>query len=77
MSKKPSDSNHAAHVKINIKYVLSGESARISLKLKRRGFIRSAREAFVQRLISLHEKALVSDLQLAQMKASQRLEEEL
>lgn len=77
MSKKTSDSNQAAEVKINIKYVLSGEPARIFLELKRRGFIRSAREAFVQGLISLHEKVLARDLQLAQVKASQRLEEEL
>ncbi len=76
MSKK-SNSNQTVEVKINIKYVLSGEPARIFLELKRRGFIRSAREAFVQGLISLHEKVLARDLQLAQVKASRKLEEEL
>jgi hypothetical protein len=77
MSKKSSDSNHAAQVKINIKYVPSGEPPRISLELKRRSFIRSVREAFVQGFVSLHEKVLARDLQLAQVKASQRLEEEV
>ena len=61
--------------KVNIKCAVTGEPARIFHELKRRGIVRSARDAFVQGIISLHEKIVARDLQLAQLKASQRLEE--
>lgn len=55
---------------------ISGEPARIFLELKQRGIVSSARDAVVQGLLSLHERVLQRDLQLARLKASQRLNEE-
>jgi hypothetical protein len=53
-----------------------GEPAEIFLELKRRGIVRSARDAFVQGIISLNDKILQRDLKMAQLKASKRLTEE-
>lgn len=65
-----------ANVKINIKYILSGDLAEIFLELKRRGIIRSSRDAFTQGLMCLHDRVLQRDLKVAQLKASKRLSEE-
>ena len=62
--------------KVNIKCTVVGEPAEIFLELKRRGIVRSARDAFVQGIICLNEKILHRDLKIAQLKASRRLEEE-
>jgi hypothetical protein len=75
--RKMSNSEESKEAKVNIKCAVTGEPARIFHELKRRGIVRSARDAFVQGIISLHEKVVARDLQLAQLKASQRLEEEL
>jgi len=75
--RKTSNSEESKEAKVNIKCAVIGEPARIFFELKRRGIVRSARDAFVQGIISLHEKVVARDLQLAQLKASQRLEEEL
>jgi hypothetical protein len=75
--RKIQDSAGDKEEKVNIKCAVTGEPARIFHELKRRGIVRSARDAFVQGIISLHEKVVARDLQLAQLKASQRLEEEL
>jgi hypothetical protein len=73
--RKIQDSAGDKEEKVNIKCAVVGEPARIFFELKRRGIVRSARDAFVQGIISLHEKVVARDLQLAQLKASQRLEE--
>lgn len=73
--RKIQDSAGDQEEKVNIKCAVTGEPARIFHELKRRGIVRSARDAFVQGIISLHEKVVARDLQLAQLKASQRLEE--
>jgi len=62
---------------VSVKCEVFGEPARIFWELKRRGIVRSARDAFVQGIMCLHEKVIARDLQLAQLKASKRLEEEL
>ena len=75
--RKIQDSDEGKEARVNIKCAVIGEPARIFFELKRRGIVRSARDAFVQGIISLHEKVVARDLQLAQLKASQRLEDEL
>jgi hypothetical protein len=75
--KKPWGSDKGEEAKIVIKCEVLGEPARIYLELKRRGLVRSARDAFVQGIVSLHEKVVARDLQLAQLKASRRLNKEL
>lgn len=62
--------------KVHIKCTVLGEPAEIFLELKRRGIVRSARDAFVQGIISLNDKILQRDLKMAQLKASKRLSEE-
>jgi hypothetical protein len=63
--------------KVSVRCIISGEPARIFLELKRRGLVRSTRDAVVQGLMSLHERIVQRDLKLAQLKASQRLNEEI
>lgn len=63
--------------KIHVKCAISGEPAQIFLDLKRRGIVLSAHDAVVQGLLSLHERVLQRDLQKAQLKASQKLSEEM
>ena len=63
--------------KVSVRCIISGEPARIFLELKRRGLVRSTRDAVVQGLMSLHERIVQRDLKLAQLKASQRLSEEI
>jgi hypothetical protein len=62
--------------KVNIKCMVVGEPAEIFLELKRRGIVRSARDAFIQGIMCLNDKILHRDLKIAQLKASRRLEEE-
>ncbi|MBS7633751.1 hypothetical protein KEJ15_09125 [Candidatus Bathyarchaeota archaeon] len=62
--------------KVNIKCTVVGEPAEIFLELKRRGIVRSARDAFVQGIICLNDKIVQRDLKIAQLKASKQLEEE-
>lgn len=76
LSKKAPVTREPADVKINIKYVLPGELAEIFLELKRRGIVKSARDAFTQGLMCLHDRVLQRDLKAAQLKASKRLSEE-
>jgi hypothetical protein len=63
-------------LKVRVNCEITGEPAEIFVELKRRGIIHSARDAVVQGLMSLHEKVLQRDLQMAQLKASKRLNEE-
>lgn len=70
LSKEPTEK------KITIKCDILGEPAEIFIELKHRGLVRSARDAFVQGIMCLHEKVLERDLKLAQLKASRRLEEQ-
>ncbi|MBS7614938.1 hypothetical protein KEJ18_04325 [Candidatus Bathyarchaeota archaeon] len=60
-----------------VNFPLSGEIAEVYLQLKERGIVHSTRDAFVQGLRCLQEKVMELDLKRAQLKASQRLEEEL
>jgi hypothetical protein len=62
--------------KVNIKCTIVGEPAEIFLELKRRGIIRSSRDAFTQGLMCLHDRVLHRDLKVAQLKTSKRLSEE-
>jgi len=75
-SKKAAISKESNEAKIFIKCAIIGEPAEIFLELKRRGIVRSARDAFVQGVICLNDKILQRDLKVAQLKASRRLEEE-
>jgi hypothetical protein len=63
--------------KVSVRCIISGEPARIFLELKRRGLVRSTRDAVVQGLMSLHERIVQRDLKIAQLKASQRLNQEI
>lgn len=59
--------------KIYVKCILSGEPARIVRELKERGIVASVREAVVHGILTYYEKVLQRDMELAQLKASQRL----
>jgi hypothetical protein len=60
---------------IRINCNINGEAAQILLNLKRRGIVKSNREAVVQGLISLHKEVLKRDLQLARLKTLKEVEE--
>ena len=62
--------------KVYVKCTLRGEPARIFLELKERGVVRSVREAVVQGLLAVYERTMERDLRRAQVRASQRIEEE-
>jgi hypothetical protein len=71
-----SSSEQSHDYKVSVRCIISGEPAKIFLELKRRGIVRSTRDAVVQGLMSLHERIVQRDLKIAQLKASQRLNEE-
>ena len=54
---------------------IDGEAAQILLELKKRGIVKSNREAVVQGLILLHEKVLERDLRYARLKTLKEVEE--
>ena len=67
---------HEEVEKIYVKCTLEGEPARIVRELKQRGLVASVREAVVHGILTYHEKILHRDLELAQLKASRRLDRE-
>jgi hypothetical protein len=71
-----SSSEQSHDYKVSVRCIISGEPAKIFLELKRRGIVRSTRDAVVQGLMSLHERIVQRDLKIAQLKASQKLNEE-
>jgi hypothetical protein len=60
-----------------VNFPLSGEIAEVYLQLKERGIVHSTRDAFAQGLRCLQERVTELDLKRAQLRASQRLEEEV
>ena len=62
-------------ISIRINCSVDGEAAKILLNLKKRGIVKSNREAVVQGLISLQEKVLERDLRLARLKTLKEVEE--
>jgi len=62
--------------KLWVNFPVTGEPLDIYLELKGRGIVHSTRDAFVQGLRCLHAKVVEMDLRVAQLKASQRLNEE-
>ena len=75
VSKESLGSEEKKKVRVNTQ--INGEPAQIFLELKRRGIISNARDAVIQGLMCLHERMLARDLQRAQLKASERLNQEL
>jgi hypothetical protein len=73
---RKTSSRESQEHKVSVRCIISGEPAKIFLELKRRGIVRSTRDAVVQGLMSLHERIVQRDLKIAQLKASQRLNEE-
>lgn len=73
---RKTSSGESQDSKVCVRCIISGEPANIFLELKRRGIVRSTRDAVVQGLMSLHEKIVQRDLKIAQLKASKRLNEE-
>jgi len=59
-----------------VNFPVSGEPLEIYLQLRGRGIVHSTRDAFVQGLRCLQAKVVEMDLKVAQLKASQRLNEE-
>jgi len=74
VSKESLGSEEKKKVRVNTQ--INGEPAQIFLELKRRGIISNARDAVIQGLMCLHERMLARDLQRAQLKASERLNQE-
>lgn len=62
--------------RIWVKFLITGEMAEIYLQLKERGIVHSTRDAFTQGLRCLHERVMEIDLKRAQLKASERLNQE-
>jgi len=62
--------------RIWVKFPITGEMAEIYLQLKERGIVHSTRDAFTQGLRCLHERVMEIDLKRAQLKASERLNQE-
>lgn len=62
---------------VHIKCKIEGEPAEFLLELKRRGIVSSAREAVVQGIICLREKVLQRGLQMVQLEAFRRPNEEI
>lgn len=60
---------------VRINCCIDGEAARILLDMKKRGIVKSNREAVVQGLFSLYEKVMERDLQLARLKTLKGVEE--
>ena len=77
MTPRKTRSDESQEYKVSVRCIISGEPARVFLELKRRGLVRSTRDAVVQGLMCLHERIVQRDLKLAQLKASQRLNEEI
>jgi hypothetical protein len=50
--------------------------AEVYLQLKERGIVHSTRDAFTQGLRCLHERVMEIDLKKAQLKASEKLNQE-
>ena len=63
-------------LRIWVKFPLTGEMAEVYLQLKERGIVHSTRDAFTQGLRCLHERVMEIDLKRAQLKASERLNQE-
>jgi hypothetical protein len=61
--------------RLYVKCMLRGEPARMVRELKRRGIIKSVREAVVQGILILYERTTERDLKMAQARASRHLEE--
>ena len=59
-----------------VKCELEGKPARIVRELKRRGMVKSVREAVVQGLLTYWDQVMMRDLREAQARTSRRLEEE-
>jgi hypothetical protein len=73
---RETSSNGGQEHKVSVRCIISGDPAKIFLELRRRGLVRSTRDAVVQGLMSLHERVVQRDLKIAQLRASQRLNEE-
>ena len=59
-----------------VNFPLSGEVAEVYLQLKERGIVHSTRDAFAQGLRCLQERVMELDLKRAQLRASERLNQE-
>ena len=60
---------------VRINCSINGEAAQILLNLKKRGIVKSNREAVVQGLISLQKEILERDLRIARLKTLKEVEE--